>query len=104
MQRWTIPLAMMAMLTLTACTSTSTNPPTVNPGTPVLLNDGAAVTWTTRQTTTGTAAYSPLDAYIEQSGGTLSGASRDNIQEVDVVVSGSIDADGNVNLTLTLSN
>lgn len=104
MRRRTIAATLVLLVGLAACSTASPPSGGNGSGTPVVLNDGDAVLWTTRQTTTGNAAYSPLEVYIEQSGGSLSGSNRDNIQEVDVVASGTVDSDGKVSLTLTLSN
>ena len=82
---------------------TGNNPPPTT-GTPAVLNNGNAVTWVSKQTTTGNAAYSPLDIRISQSGGNLSGSNRDNNREVDVSTTGTIDSAGNVRLVCTLTN
>lgn len=89
------------MVALAACASPGTTP---DPNPPKVLNNGTPVLWSSSQTTTGNAAYSPLEIYIEQSGGNLSGTNRDNIQEVDVDTSGTIDSSGAVSLTVVLTN
>jgi hypothetical protein len=77
---------------------------TRNPTGPVVLNNGTPATWIATLTSIDTAAYSPLEVYIEQAGGTLTGTNRDNSNEVDVVTSGTVDGTGHVSLTATLSN
>lgn len=102
MRTFMIAMIAAAVLALASCASA---PSGGNGNTqPKVLNGGDAVTWSSVQTTTGNAAYSPLQIFIAQSGGSLSGSNRDNIQEVDVATSGSIDSAGAVSLSVVLSN
>jgi hypothetical protein len=81
----------------------------------VALNDGQPTTWVLRRIRTDAtpepssstipeANFNPLEVRIEQNGTVLSGSNRDSGREVDVTVSGSVDADGKVDLTITLTN
>jgi hypothetical protein len=71
----------------------------------VLLNTGQQTTWKLTRTTTGNAAYDPLDVVLKQTAGVLSGTGRDNNQEIDTSANGTVQGcAGNVALTLTLSN
>jgi hypothetical protein len=61
--------------------------------------------WTSTQTTIPTPAYPCLRIRIEQSGDRLGGAFRDEVSNVDVLVSsGRIDNSGNVDLTVVLTD
>jgi len=75
---------------------------------PLILNNGNPVTWRARMVKVcppgGSPRYSPLDIWIEQDNFMLFGSNRDNINEVDVATSGTIDGLGNVSLTVVLTN
>lgn len=86
--------------------------PTPSP-TPVVLNDGQMTTWTSKQTRDQPTpipsppldpGYSTLEVRFQQSGDSFAGSNSDNNAEVDVSTTGERKPNGNIKLTVTLTN
>jgi len=70
----------------------------------VILNNGQPTLWTAKLATIGNAVEPVLEVRLEQNGCDLFGENRDNIAEVDVSTTGTVDSGGDVSLTSVLTN